>query len=73
MIAKWNVVLMYMFTSHQDYVSVQDCVSVRIPRIDRSSTDSHRLACVVVQLMGEIMRKSWVTGDFNFLGASLAF
>ena len=29
-----------------------DCVSLRIPRIDRSSTDAHRLPCVVVQRHG---------------------
>ena len=31
---------------------VGDFVSVRIPRIDRSSTDSHRLLCVIVERLG---------------------
>ena len=30
-----------------------DYVSVKIPRIDRSSTDCHRLPCVVVKRTGE--------------------
>ncbi len=30
-----------------------DFVSVRIPRIDRASTDDHRLPCVVVERRGE--------------------
>ena len=29
-----------------------DFVSVRVPRIDRSSTDSHRLLCIVVEKLG---------------------
>lgn len=29
-----------------------DFVSVKIPRIDRSSTDFHRLPCVVVEKLG---------------------
>ena len=29
-------------------------VSVRIPRIDRASTDSHRLPCVVVERLGKV-------------------
>lgn len=29
-----------------------DFVSLRIPRIDRSSTDAHRLPCVVVERLG---------------------
>ena len=30
-----------------------DFVSVKIPRIDRASTDLHRLPCVVVQVLGK--------------------
>ena len=29
-----------------------DFVSVKIPRIDRASTDSHHLPCLVVQMLG---------------------
>ena len=29
-----------------------DCVTVRIPRIDRASTDSNRLPCIIVQVIG---------------------
>ena len=29
-----------------------DLVSVQIPRIDRTSTDFHRLACVVIERLG---------------------
>lgn len=32
--------------------SVGDIVSIRIPRIDRSSTDSRRLPCIVVERLG---------------------
>ena len=32
--------------------SVGDFVSVRIPRIDRTSTDSHRLLCTVIEKLG---------------------
>ena len=32
--------------------NVGDFVSIRIPRIDRASTDSHRLLCVVVERLG---------------------
>ena len=31
-----------------------DFVSVKIPRIDRTSTDFHRLPCVVVEVMGKV-------------------
>ena len=30
-----------------------DFVSVKIPRLDRTSTDLHRLPCVVVQVLGK--------------------
>ena len=30
-----------------------DCVSVRVPRIDRASTDPQCLACIVVQVVGK--------------------
>ena len=33
--------------------SVGDFVSVRIPRIDRSSTDFHRVLCIVVEKVGQ--------------------
>ena len=33
--------------------SCGDFVSVKIPRIDRTSTDLHRLPCVVVQVLGK--------------------
>ena len=33
--------------------SVGDFVSVRIPRIDRSSTDFHRMVCIVVEKLGQ--------------------
>ena len=33
-------------------LSPGDLVSVRIPRIDRTSTDFHRLACVVIERLG---------------------
>ena len=33
--------------------SVGDFVSVRIPRIDRSSTDFHRVVCIVVEKLGQ--------------------
>ncbi|KAL5486832.1 hypothetical protein EMCRGX_G019367, partial [Ephydatia muelleri] len=31
---------------------VGDCVTVRIPRIDRASTDPNRLPCIIVQVIG---------------------
>ena len=31
---------------------VGDCVTVRIPRIDRASTDSNKLPCIIVQVIG---------------------
>ena len=31
---------------------VEDCVTVRIPRIDRASTDPNRLPCIIVQVIG---------------------
>ena len=31
---------------------VGDCVTVRIPRIDRASTDRNRLPCIIVQVIG---------------------
>ncbi len=33
--------------------TVGDFVSIKIPRIDRSSTDLHRLPCVVVEKLGQ--------------------
>lgn len=33
--------------------AVGDFVGVRVPKLDRSSTDSHRLMCVVVQKLGK--------------------
>ena len=33
--------------------SVGEVVSVRVPRIDRTSTDLHRLVCVIVECQGK--------------------
>ena len=38
----------YDFNMQIQIFNVGDFVSVQIPRIDRSSTDSHRLLCVTV-------------------------
>ena len=35
-------------------------VSVRIPRIDRASTDRHRLPCVVVECLGKVHHLYWL-------------
>ena len=43
----------YDFNMQIQIFNVGDFVSVRIPRIDRSSTDSHRLPCVIVERLGE--------------------
>ena len=34
--------------------TVGEFVSLRIPRIDRASTDVHRLPCVVVEVVGKV-------------------
>ena len=34
-------------------LSVGNFVSVKIPRIDRTSTDLHRVPCVVVEVLGK--------------------
>ena len=33
-------------------IHVGDCATVRIPRIDRASTDPNRLPCIIVQVIG---------------------
>ena len=43
----------YDFNMQIQIFNVGDFISVRIPRIDRSSTDSHRLPCVIVERLGE--------------------
>ena len=34
--------------------AVGDFVGVKVPKIDRSSTDSHRVMCVIVEKLGTI-------------------
>ena len=57
-------VLLWVFACMQDFCvydcnmqiqifNVGDFVSVRIPRIEWSSTDSHRLPCAIVERLGE--------------------
>ena len=35
-------------------LSPENFVNVKIPRIDRASTDHHRLPCVVVERLGKV-------------------
>ena len=42
----------YLKTKSVCTFEVGDKVTVRVPRIDRASTDVHRLPCVVVQKLG---------------------
>lgn len=47
--------------------AVGDVVTVRIPRIDRAATDSHRLPCVIVQKLGKKQFKYRLQCEFGVL------
>ena len=46
--------LKYSKSKHKKVMTFSegDFVSVRVPRIDHSSTDNHRILCVVVEKLG---------------------